>query len=980
MRHARHVLATAVLVLSLVFVIGVDYVSAAPTIYGTLRGQVVDEQDSPLSGVTIIARSESQIREMAVMTDAEGVFFIPGLAPGEYAVVARMTGFIPMQQNTRVQVDEVTMLIFKLSLGELTETVVVTADKPLVDKSEVEAAYNLRKDFTETLPTPRSYQSLLQLAPGVNNTGEGSGNPNIGGGTRNSNNYLVDGVSITDAVTGTFGQNLNFDAIEEYDIKLSGVSAEYGAFQGGLANVITKSGGNEFTGSLRSEITSASFEAVYKESTQDEFAPEEDGYTRPSIPGRSPRDLSNAVETTLGGPIVRNNAWFFISYERNDNQSLQQLTNPTGGPFGNGTYVRVFEGDNSNGKLTWQITNEHKLQYNYAEDPAQVPRCYGQLFWGGPCYDTPFVDYQRQGGHTWVTSWNAVWTNKFFTDFRMTHWENGFSISPFAPQTIRPDLIFESPSGELGAGLDAGHAPTIDLTTGVLFDAQIFGDFPETRERDQYEGKVTAFLPTSNMGTHTLKIGADYMEQTRVGSSVLAGNGLIYTLGFVEPPPGLGGNGDPYDVNNRIYYLFIDFAEPSTAAPVTKETAFYVQDDWTLNDKWSFNLGLRYENFQEENDVGEGVIDQSAFAPRLGATFDIGGNGRNLVKASASRYNAPIRLTTLSPFVRAAGGQSASDVYLNISGGPGPPDWFLLSRTRPDPGTSGFAPDLSPQYIDELTIGYERALSANWGVKARYVDRTWDDIIGQEFTYDYDTDGIATQILYMTNKDNIERSYSAFIVEVEKRYSNNWTMRGSIVKSKAEGNTATDTGFATYDAFEGVPQSTENQFGRLAFDVDTAIKLFGSYNIPLPSKRHKLEVGGIFDWAAGNRYSGTQQVTVVVGPGFDGVQDVPLGSSDAGGSDDQTDQLTQFFNPRGTFQEPDVWFFNFQTRYQFLLSKKVTFEGRMEFRNLFNEQTPIAVNTNYNADGTAPHTFGYPTGYGQFQRPRSYRFNVAIIW
>lgn len=974
MRHARNVL-WAILVLSLVCVVGVDELSAASTTYGTLRGQVVDGNDSPLAGATVVIQSPQMVREKAVLTDREGSYFVAGLPPGRYTVEARMSGFGSVRQETTILLDKTTVLAFKLTAGERQETVVVTADRPVVSKTESEGAYNLRKDLTESIPIGRSYQSLLQLAPGVANTGEGDGNPNILGGTQNSNTYLLDGVSITDAVTGTFGSNINYDSIEELDIKLTGVSAEYGQFQGGLSNVITKSGSNEFTGSVRDEITSPSFESQYDESTQNEFAP---GSVIPEIPGRGERELTHDVEVTFGGPVVRNTAWFFLSYNRSDTVAVEQVGNPTGGPFGNGTYADTFEGDNSQGKLTWQVTNNNKLQYNYFEDPALTPRCYGQIFFGGPCYDTPFVDNQSQGGFAWTGSWNAIWGNRLFTDVRVSHWENGFGISPLAPQTIRPDLIFESPGG-LGAGMAAGHAPTIDLTTGTLFDAPIFGDFPESRERDQYEAKTTAFFNTNN-GSHTLKVGADYQETTRVGSSILAGNAILYTLGWVEPPPGLGGMGDPYDVNNRIYYLFVDFAPPSTAGPLSKETAVYVQDDWVLNDHWSFNLGVRFEKFQEENDVGEGVIDQSDFAPRLGAAYDIRADGKMLIKATAARYLAGVHLTTLSPFVRAAGGQSAYDVYVNSNfPNPGPPTWSFLSGQRPDPGTSGFSPDLEPQRINEYVLAYEQAITPLWGVKVKLIDREWDQIIGQTFSYDYSTGG-PLQVLFLSNRDDIERSYQAAILEVERRFSNNWTFRGNIIKAKAEGNTEDDTGFSTYGSFPGVPQTTDNRYGRLSFDVDMAYKLFGSYRIPLKG-RHGLEVGATLDWAAGNRYAGTQTATVVVGPGADGVQDVPLGTlaSAPGASTDQSATVTQYFQPRGMFQEPDIWHMDLLTRYRFKLSDKTMFEGRMEVINLTDEQNPFEVNDNWTAGG-ANSGFGYPTGYPQFQRARTYRFNFAMLW
>ncbi len=985
MRYAKRVLIGAGIVLALVCMIAVNDVSAG--IDGTLKGRVVDEDDSGLAGVTVILTSKNQIRERAVLTDSRGSFIAPGLAPGDYTVVAKLPGFKAIQQEVTVKLDQITLLDFKLSAGELTETVRVTARRPVVSKAEAAGSYNIRKDYTESIPVARSYQSLLGLAPGVANSRETS-NPNILGGTSNSNQYMLDGVSIRDTVTGTFGSNINYDSIEEVEVKLTGVSAEYGKFQGGLSNVILKSGGNNVTGSLRDEITAPSFENRYDSGSQNEFAPG----AAPALPGRGQRDIRHDVEISLGGPVVRNTAWFFLSYNRNDTSAVAQLGNPNGGPLGDGTYSDPIEGDNSLGKITWQVSNSHKLQYDYFEDPALSPRCYGQLFWGGPCYDVPFVDNQQQGGFAWTGNWNAVWSSSVFTDVRVNHWENSFDITPLAPQTIRPDLIFESPSGTLGAGLAAGHAPTIDLTTGSLFDAPVFGPVPEERKRDEYDVKTTAFFNTEHTGTHTLKIGAQYTDGTREGSSILSGNGLIYTLGWVNPPEGLGGapgcnantvalgGCDPYDVNNRAYYVFYDFAPPGSGGPTSKETGIYVQDDWSLNDHWTFNLGLRWEKFQEENDVGEEVIDQSDFAPRLGTTFDVKGDGRHLIKATAASYLAGVNLTTLSPFVRAAGGQSSYDVYINSTfPTPGPPTWVLSNSVRPDPSTAGFDPDLEVQRIDELTLGYEHAINENWGVKLKYIDREWDNIIGQKFSYDYTGIDPAT-LLFSENDSSIERSYQGILIDLEKRLSNDWTFRANLVFGEAEGNTESDTGFSSFNSYPGVPQSTENRFGNLSFDVEQEVKLGGSYRLPIDSPRHSLEFGGTYTWSAGNPYAGNTRVNVVVGPGADGTQDFPLGTDAATAAGaDQIATMTQYFQPRGEFQEPDIWTVDMQTKYLFNFSKDVFFEVRMEVRNLTDEQNPLSVTTNYTTAGPSA-SFGYPTSYSQFQNARNYRFNAAVIW
>lgn len=984
-RQIARWLAAALMLLPLITVVGIGDAEAGTTLTGTIRGVVADENGEPLPGVTIIFRSESLVRERAALTDADGNFFVPGLAPGFYTVVAQLDGFQTVQQNTEVIVDETTRLDFALKAGEITETVTVVATKPVVDKTATDTGVVLDKKFTENIPTARSYQSLLQFAPGVT----GGSNPNMLGGTSNSNTYQVDGVSITDSVTGTFGANINFDTIEAVDVKLSGVSAEYGGFQGGLSNVITKSGGNDFTGSIRDEIDSPSFETDYDQSTQDEFAP---GTTPPPIPPKGDKALTHDIQGAFGGPIVRDSAWFYVSYSRDDTVGLQFLANPTGGPQGDGTYLRTFQGDNSLGKLTWQVVNNHKLQYTYSEDPASVPRCYGQLFFGGPCYDSFNVDFQNQGGFFWTGNWNGIWGNRALSDLKISHWENGFLLGPLTPQPINPGVIFESPGG-LGSGLAAGPPATVDLSTGVTFDGTIFSNDPSERLRDQYEAKGTFFFDTG-LGSHTLKVGADYQEQTRIGSSIISGNALIYLLdepngdgtGFVNAPPGLGGTGDPYDVNNRQYFLWYDFAPPGTGGPTTETTAIYVQDDWQLNENWSFNLGIRFEQNDNTNDIGEAVIDDQGVAPRLGASWDVTGEGKYVVKATAGRYLDGIELTTLSPFVRAAGGQSAYDLYLNTGPlGGAPPVWSLIAQVRPDVDTSGFSDDLKPQYIDEVTVGYEHTFSPTFAMGIRGIAREWNDIIGQSFSYDYST-GVARQLLLFDNQDFLERDYSAVILTAEKRFSNNWELLANYTYAESNGNVTTDSGFATTGAFrcdpavagctaDGfVPQTINNRDGELSWSINNSFNVQGSYRIPLNSRRHTLTVGARTNFRDGNRYEQSQNTNVVVGPGPNGVQEDPIGSTTVT-VDDQTAQVTTFFEERGIRREPNVWSLDTQLKWLFNFNRKVNMESRIEVFNITNEQRPAAVNT-----GFPSSTFGYPNSYSQFQTPRNYRFNFAILW
>ncbi len=971
MRQPLKLLATALLLPLLWLAAGGDALAVSTT--GTLRGRVTDEKGEGLPGVTVIARSEALIHERATQTDTTGKFELRDLPPGtDYRVVVQMPGYITMVVDTSVELDAVTEIPVAMRAGENSESITVTAVKPVVDKTSAEMSPVFDPGEIDELPVARQFQSLLTMAPGVNDD-DNDGNPSIAGGTGASNTYVLDGMESRDPVTGTFGENLNYDSVDQVEVKLVGVSAEYGQFQGGNVNIVTKSGSNEFTGSIRDEISDGSWQKSY-DTNEGAFGPA----GPPPLPGRTESHKSHDLQATLGGPVVRDNAWFFIAYSRPETSAQQVLFNPTGGPFGNGTYNRLFQGDFSLGKLSWQISNNHRVQGAYQEDPSNVPICYGAEFFGGPCYDSYNVDLQDQGGYHWIGLWSATWTPTLQSEVRFGHFKNSFAIQPLTPNPGFPDLLIPSLGG-LGSGV--APAPFIDVfTNNVTYDATIFGDTPEDRKRDQVEAKVNYFF--SALGDHSVRAGVDYRKQETVGSSIIAGNALFF--GTILP-----GGGDPTLPANRSYYLWYDFAPPSEGGPTTKTTALYVQDDWSVNPHLALGLGLRYEDTKNENDLGEEIVGDKGFAPRLSATYDVTGEGKYLVKGTASRYLAGINLTTLSPFIRAAGGQASYDVYLNTAfpaaGIPATTDWSLVAQVRPDPDSSRFDPDLKPQYLDEFSLGYDHLFTPTFGGFVRYVDREWKDIITQSFSFDYST-GVPRKIVFAFNNPDATRTYKGILLQLEKRFSNRWSLLGNYTHGKAEGNVQSDQGFEELGGYVGVPQVTVNRFGLLDFDIKDQVKLFGRYDIPIKSARHSLGVGSSLVWQTGSPWAADNtQIVAVVGPGADGVQTNPLGTrvsdplfvADA----DQTDTLTEFFEPRGSQRQPDNWALDLQLNYKFMFSKRVNFEARMWVNNVTNEQEVLDVFTTFDpAPGADNATVGFPVSYDDLQTPRTYGFNFAVTW
>ncbi len=985
MSRKSRIVAAALVLLPLLFA-ALAPALAGSTQTGTIRGRVVDSKGQPLPGATVVLRSEAMVRERATVTDADGNYFAPGLLPGQFQVIASLSGFQTVAAKTEVIIDKTTTVNLTMTEGGIVETVTVTAEKPVVSKTQTETTTVVDQRYIDTMPVGRTYQNLIQLAPGVT----GAANPNMLGGTSNSNVYLTDGVSIRDPVTGTFGANLNFDAIEAVDVKLTGVSAEYGQFQGGLTNVITKSGGNEFTGSVKDLITEPDWTKLYSSKSQDQFAAPNAalGYSRPSPPGWPPGATAtkrdNRLQITAGGPIVTDRAWFFGSYDKN--ASTGSSTTQDGI-----AYKTFFDGDFSQIKGTWAITGNQRVQYFYSRDPADLTRDYGSLFFGGS-YSINAIDVQSQGGNVWIANWNAVWGPRLVTDAKYSEFKNAFFIQDLAPPVEFLDQPRSSTDNLVAPAIRGFYGGPYD----GLFDTHVFASNPEERLRKQAEASATYFFDAKSLGTHTIKVGGDYYKQDHIGSSVIKGNALFYFTFVADPPP--VGDGNPYDINNRAYNAWIQFALPSTAGSHNKMTVGYIQDDWQLNPNWAFNIGVRYEKNLNENDKGEKVVDDSAFAPRLGVSFDPTGAGKHVIKATYAHYLAGINLTTLDPFVRAAGGQSSYDIFFNANVDaegnalPGIPDWVLAGEVRPSTTGAQFAPGIKPQKIEEIALSYEFALNPDYGMGLQYVDRKWKDIITEQFFYTYDAEGAASKNFIINNNSNAKRDYKAWIVRFEKRLKNNWQAMANYTYSKAEGNVTTDSGFDLYQSYPLVPDTTVNRFGYLPWDQRSVFKAEGSYRIPWKSVKHNLTLGLLYNYATGTPYNKQRSLTEVVGPGADGLfcEGVTYGSLTVpAGCDDQRDSVTAFFEERGNHHIDAIQRWDSTIAYEYALTKDVSLQARMNVYNLTNEQKTLGpVSTTwYTSPATTGqqrtnYVFGFPTSYatGTLQQPRRYEFLLGLVW
>ncbi len=326
---------------------------AQPAQTGTVAGVVQDVSGGVLPGVTVTLTSQERGVVRSVVTDENGRYAFAAVSIGNYTVEANLAGFAPLRlTDNLVETEKTTNVPFALKVGGLTDSVTVTGETPIVDLTNVTANTRVRREEFERLPVGRSYQNLIGVTPGV----VGTGNVNALGALTSSNLFIMDSVDTTDPTTGTFGANLNFEAIQEVSVSTSAASVEYGRGQGAIVNIITKSGTNRFEGSAKYIVINDNWDK--QNSTKSEV-------TGVSLE-RAKFDKVNPVyATTLGGPLLKDRAWFFAAHEYATNTTPQRQTS---GPIPE-NYQQSTENNFLNVRATVQISDGHSAWVKYFRSP-----------------------------------------------------------------------------------------------------------------------------------------------------------------------------------------------------------------------------------------------------------------------------------------------------------------------------------------------------------------------------------------------------------------------------------------------------------------------------------------------------------------------------------------------------------------------------------------------------------------------------------
>ncbi len=705
---------------------------AQPAQTGTISGEIKDTTGGVLPGVTVTITSQDRGFSRDAVSDGNGRYVFPAVPIGLYTISATLQGFqTATVTDNLVEVEKTTSVPLDMRVGALTDTVQVVGQVPIVDRSTVTATTRLSKDEFEKLPVGRSYQAITGSAPGV----VGTGNVNSAGALTTANLFVIDAVDTTDPTTGTLGTNLNFEAIQEVSVLTSAVGAEYGRAQGAIVSVITKSGSNRFEGSFKYLFANDQWNA--QNSTVNQI-------TNASLARVKFDQVNPTYSFAGGGPIWKNRAFFFATWE------LIQATSPQRQTAGSvpEDFQQVREDKYSNVRGTYQIRDGHTVWLKYYQSPGDgIVR---DDYWGTTVTgDREALTAQRQTAENWAAQWSGVLRGNWSMEAAAANYKSLIEVGTFEEGILN-------------------SAPIESLEDGKVYNGATFVGFVE-RPRQQFNVASNWFL-TAGGRNHNVKVGYDF-QNLESGAQFDYPNRQYYIAESYNPvsrTPVFGPNSVRQDYDSG----------PSISTG--RIHAIFARDKMELTDRVSIEAGLRWESQTGSSDIGRATVDTSMLAPRLSGTYDLSGNGNSLITGSYGRYYGSIIQSFSDAFAQVAQQTNYDNYAWNGSA------FVFQNRVQLSGGGSGFNPnlDLKASHMDEFTVGYQRQFGRTFATGARFISRSWGNLIDDVRTFNADGT-IRREVL---NYDAAERNYRGLQLNAEKRFSNNWNAQASYTYSRTRGN------------------------------------------------------------------------------------------------------------------------------------------------------------------------------------------------
>jgi len=703
---------------ALVVLCGLTDVASAQQTAGNIAGRVVDQQNAALPGVTVTAKQADTGFIRTVTTDGEGLFRLTALPVGTYDVIIEMSGFSTLDRKGIVlNVSQTLNLDVQLKIASVSETVTVTGETPLLETTSSSVGGVVDVNKIESLPlNGRQFANLAMTVAGVamgfhsDPTKTTQQSPQIAGGNGRNVNYQIDGGDNNDDTVGGLLQLFPLEAIQEFNFVTQRYKAEYGRSNGGVMNIVTKSGTNNFKGSFFTAFRDDAMNARTK--TQELSTVPKQDYRRYQYGG------------SFGGPIAQNRAHFFAAAERTQLDDFATVDTLGLYPEKDGTYPKASRENLFTVKGSINVSPTQFLTVRYGRNTnSQV---YGvstrSAFenWGDSVNSFNSINVN----HNWVLGGSKL--NEFV--FQYADFANYISA-----RTKEARQTFAN-------GVEVGY--NVNTPQKTLQDKWQF--------RDDFSWSVSGL---GGLG-HSFKAGVNFINEPTLAVNFNTGSS-DYT--YIHLDNNKAGPLSSVSLNN----------DGGDANLPTKQIGVYFQDDWRLTSRVTLNAGIRYDlvtgfaidqsivpNFQKLQAGGQsglfnGVVgfqewgaspreDYNNIQPRIGVAWDIRGDGKDLFRAGWGIYydfgytNANI----LFPGISAQGGSGVKFTVTNSAGIKNPDGSFyaygqpisnissqnqVSNPAGPFFGTNVAVPRVKQPFTQQYSIGWSHELSKSTVIDADYV-------------------------------------------------------------------------------------------------------------------------------------------------------------------------------------------------------------------------------------------------------------------
>ena len=976
---------------------------------GNIEGRVLDPNGAAVPGVAVSATNQQTGLQRSANTDDEGNYRLILLPPGSYTVRAAAQGFAETPiPDVVVTVGGKTPLDINLSVGGATTSVTVTAEAPVVETTRTSVSTTVNERAIENLPVSgRNYLDFATLTPGVVRDPTRQGDLSVGGQKGTLNNLQVDGVDNNNTFFGqAFGRTgvrppyqFSEESVKEFQVNQNGFSAEFGRAGGAVINVVTKSGTNEFHGGL--------FEYFRDESLNANTPNLKAQQSQRGQENKRPPSQINQFGGRVGGPIVRNRAFFFATYDGQRTKFVNPLEPP--GLFQQSAAIQAL--------LLPRL------------DPYAVDR--NQDVYMGK------VDLSLNQGNQLSLRFNRqnfTGVNNEFTGSLGTEEHSGNSLaktttfSGTLASTLSPSLVNElrfQVARDAEPGTANSDLPETQINTGqgfLLLGRNNFSPRETTIRRFQLIDNISYVR-----GAHVFKVGLD-LNFDRILNFFPGFFSGQYTFNPVTLPSGEALNGYQAFQRNIPSAFTQRFGAPGTSGPTTRpdstDVAAYVQDDWRATPKLTLNLGLRYDNqtlarppiknndpvlLAADIDTGRPARDDNNFSPRVGFSYAFdektvlrGGYGifygrtPAIILGTAHSGNGvqTTGITLSSSAAIAAAGLTYPNVFTAPPAGAsaGRPDIFLFERGYTQP------------YVQQGRLGFEREILPNLSLSATYLffrgvhlTRTRDTnlsapvvvtapVRGTSETFSFTrfpgtgaTDAArftsTTPLRPFANYNRISQfesngnsRYDGLAVQAVRRFANNFQFIAAYTYSKAKDDKPDQTAVVPGGGDDAKIVQNQLNFREDYSFSDTDLRhrfvfspvyQVGAYRGDSPFLRAVLSdytFSGIVQLQSGFPYSATVGVDL---------------NRDGNARNDRLPGTA-----RNQFRTPSTYTFDARVTRGIRFGETTQLRLILEAFNLFNRANVATTNTNFysrvafNTDSTV--TFTVPTGTGAFGTPRGF--------